>query len=77
MMSFDALVCRVTAGGAGVNTRIGLYALDLATGLPSRLLIESANLDVSTTGIKISPSLGGDLHLDGIIALSSVMPIPP
>lgn len=49
----DAFAIDVTASGASAVARCGLYSVG-ANGLPAKLLIESADIDCSTTGVKVS-----------------------
>lgn len=49
----DALAIEVTSLGASAVARCGLYSVG-ANGLPAKLLIESADIDCSTTGVKVS-----------------------
>lgn len=48
----DALQCHVETA-AGTLLRIGLYEMD-ADGLPGNIILESSDLDPSTTGVKTS-----------------------
>ena len=49
----DAFALEVTTLGAGAVARVGLYAVG-ANGLPAKRLIESADIDCSTTGVKVA-----------------------
>lgn len=49
----DAFALEVTTAGAGAVARVGLYAVG-ANGLPAKRLIESADIDCSTTGVKVA-----------------------
>lgn len=49
----DAFAIEVTTLGASAVARCGLYSVG-ANGLPAKLLIESADIDCSTTGVKVS-----------------------
>lgn len=49
----DAIVCNVTASGAG-NLRMGLYLVDIATGKPGTRILQSGDVSGSTTGIKVA-----------------------
>lgn len=51
----DAFALEVTGvgGGAGAVARAGLYAVG-ANGLPAKRLIESADIDCSTAGVKVA-----------------------
>lgn len=49
----DAFAIDVTVSGASAVARCGLYSVG-ANGLPAKLLIESADIDCSTTGVKVS-----------------------
>ena len=51
----DAFALEITGagGGAGAVARAGLYAVG-ADGLPAKRLIESADIDCSTAGVKVS-----------------------
>lgn len=49
----DAFALEVTTLGAGAVARAGLYAVG-ANGLPAKRLIESADIDCSTTGVKVA-----------------------
>ena len=49
----DAFALEVTTAGAGAVARAGLYAVG-ANGLPAKRLIESADIDCSTTGVKVA-----------------------
>lgn len=49
----DAFAIEVTSLGASAVARCGLYSVG-ANGLPAKLLIESADIDCSTTGVKVS-----------------------
>jgi len=54
---FSNFVLQVnTAGAAGAKSRIGIYLVDEATGLPTGdPYIESDNIDCTTTGLKVQP----------------------
>lgn len=49
----DAFALEVTTLGTGAVARVGLYSVG-ANGLPGNLIVESANIDCSTTGIKVA-----------------------
>ena len=49
----DAFALEITTLGAGAVARAGLYAVG-ANGLPAKRLIESADIDCSTTGVKVA-----------------------
>ena len=49
----DAFALEITTAGAGAVARVGLYSVG-ANGLPAKRLIESADIDCSTTGVKVS-----------------------
>lgn len=49
----DAFALEVTTLGASAVARCGLYSVG-ANGLPAKRLIESADIDCSTTGVKVS-----------------------
>lgn len=49
----DAFAIEVATLGAGAVARAGLYSVG-ANGLPAKLLIESADIDCSTTGVKVA-----------------------
>jgi len=49
----DAFAIEVTTLGASAIARVGLYSVG-ANGLPAKLLIESTDIDCSTTGVKVS-----------------------
>lgn len=49
----DAFAIQVTVSGASAVARCGLYSVG-ANGLPAKLLIESADIDCSTVGVKVS-----------------------
>lgn len=49
----DAFALEVTTAGTGAVARVGLYAVG-ANGLPAKRLIESADIDCSTTGVKVA-----------------------
>lgn len=49
----DAFALEITTAGAGAVARVGLYAVG-ANGLPAKRLIESADIDCSTTGVKVA-----------------------
>jgi len=49
----DAFALEVTTAGTGAVARAGLYAVG-ANGLPAKRLIESADIDCSTTGVKVA-----------------------
>lgn len=49
----DAFALEVTTLGAGAVARVGLYSVG-ANGLPAKRLIESADIDCSTTGVKVA-----------------------
>lgn len=49
----DAFAIEVTTLGAAAVARAGLYSVG-ANGLPAKLLIESADFDCSTTGVKVA-----------------------
>lgn len=57
MFRRDAVIDRIgvnvsTAGAAGVVTRVGLYTEDPVSGFAGSLLVDSGDMDVSTTGSK-------------------------
>lgn len=49
----DAFALEVTTLGTSAVARVGLYSVG-ANGLPAKLLIESADIDCSTTGVKVA-----------------------
>lgn len=49
----DAFAVEVTTLGASAVARCGLYSVG-ANGLPAKLLVESADIDCSTTGVKVA-----------------------
>ena len=57
----DAFAIEVTTLGASAVARVGLYSVG-ANGLPSKLLIESADIDCSTTGVKVSTFGAVSIH---------------
>ena len=57
----DAFAIEVTTLGASAVARVGLYSVG-ANGLPSKLLIESADINCSTTGVKVSTFGAVSIH---------------
>lgn len=49
----DAFALEITGAASGAVARVGLYAVG-ANGLPAKRLIESADIDCSTTGVKVA-----------------------
>jgi hypothetical protein len=50
--SLDQVGIEITTGVAGATVRLGVYAHDATTGLPTTLLGDAGTIDASTTGFK-------------------------